>query len=465
MAETSRQTAWPVPEIDSGGLLRNRDFVKFWGGETVSLAGAQIAELGLLLVAIVSLQASVFEVGLLNFARYTPYILLSLLAGVWIDRRRCRSMLIIGNLGRAVVVAAVPLSALAGVLSIELLYVIGFLLGVLTVLFDIGSLAYVPSVVERRHLTEANSKIQISYSTANIAGPGLAGLLIGILTAPIALFATTGSYLFSALALVMIRKREPEPEVSDEKTSLLASIGEGLRAVFGHPILRNLATQSATFNLFENVVTTLFAVYAIRYLGLTVAELGFVIGAGAVGALIGAVISARLTKFVGFGRTLRITTVVACIAPVLLVVPGGHGPMSLAVLAAGLGIHGVNLAVFNVNALTLRQSVTPPGLLGRMNASYRLLLFGTIPVGALLGGALASAFGLRVGLMIGVVGLALPIAWIFFSPVFALAAIPSGPLPPGGHRRVGERRNRQRRPVPGSAEGSRLVKTNRRIGR
>lgn len=409
-------------------LLRNRDFVKFWGGETVSLAGAQVTELGLVLVAVVTLQASPFQLGLLNVARYAP-IVLSLLAGVWFDRHRRRPALVTSNLGRAVLVALVPLSASGGVLSMPLLYGIGLLLGLLTVIFDVGSLSYVPDLVGRDHLAEANGKIQVSYSIAGIAGPGLAGLLVAALDPPKALFVTTGSYLVSVLTLALIRRREPAPAVPEQQCSVRASIAEGLRSVFANRVLRNLASQSATFNLFENVMTTLFAVYAVRQLGLSAAELGLVIGTGAVGALAGAVASSPLTKLAGFGRTMRLTTLLACTSPLLLLVPSGHGPVALAVLAAALVVHGFNLAIFNVNALTLRQVATPTGLLGRMNASYRLLLFGTIPLGALFGGGLASVFGLRVGLTVGLIGLACPVVWLIFSPVFALATLPSAPEP------------------------------------
>ncbi|MFC5286507.1 MFS transporter [Actinokineospora guangxiensis] len=407
-------------------LLRDRDFLRFWGGETVSLAGAQVAELGLMLVAVITLSAGPFEIGLFNVARYSP-VVVSLLVGVWFDRHRRRQALVISNLGRAALVALVPLAAVTDILSMGLLYAIGFLLGLLTVVFDVGSLSYVPSLVERDRLAEANGRIQTSYSVAGIAGPGLAGALIGLLTAPFALLVTSASYVVSAVSMAFIRRPEPDPPPPEPGVSVRASIAEGLRAVFGDRVLRNLATQSATFNLFENVVTTLFAVYAVRHLGLGVGQLGFVIGAGAVGALTGAVVCTRLTGKLGLGRALRLATLLACVSPVALVAPGDASPAALGVLAGGLAVHGFALAVFNVNALTLRQCVTPTRLLGRMNASYRLLLFGTIPLGALLGGALAAAFGLRTGLIIGVAGLAVPMAWLFFSPVYRLVSIPEPP--------------------------------------
>ena len=411
-----------------GGVLANRDFVKVWSGETVSVIGSQVTELAFPLTAIVTLHAGAFQIGLLNVARYTPYVLLSLFAGVWFDRHRRRPVLVAANLGRTVLVGLVPLAAMLHLLSMGLLYTVAFTVGILTVLFDVGILSYLPGLVDKRHLAEANSKIATSYSVAGIAGPGLAGFLVGTLTAPVALAVDAVSYLFSAGSLAAIRRAEPAPRTPAERESIAQSIVDGLRTVVGNRILRHLAAQSGLFNLFENVVVTIFLVYAVRHLGLRPTPLGVVVGAGSVGALIGALTANRLRTTLGFGRTLRISTIAACLSPLLLLLPSGSGVVSLVALGAALAIHGVNLAVFNVNALTLRQTVTPHHLLGRMNASYRLMLFGTVPLGALLGGSLAGVFGLRLALVVGVLGLAAPIAWIPFSPVFKLRDMPDGPL-------------------------------------
>ena len=416
----------------AGGVLSNLDFRRVWAGESVSLVGSQVTDLAFPLVAIVTLRATAFQVGLLNVARYLPFVLVSLLAGVWFDRHRRRPMLIGANLGRAVLIGLVPLAAAVDLLSMELLYAVAFGVGVLTVLFDVGVLSYVPGLVERRHLAEANSKIAASYSVAGIGGPGLAGFLVGVLTAPVALAVDAVSYLVSAAALAGVRRREPAPEVpgaAGERPSVLGSVAEGLRAVVGNRVLRHLATQSATFNLFENVVVTVFLLYAVRHLGIAPAALGFVVSAGSVGALLGSLAANRLRDRLGVGGTLRVSTLLACLSPLLLLLPAGADPLSLAVLGAALAVHMANLAVFNVIALTLRQSVTPNHLLGRMNASYRLLLFGTIPLGALLGGALAGLFGPRPALVAGVVGLATPLVWLRFSPVFRLRDMPSAAEP------------------------------------
>jgi MFS family permease len=421
-------TADTASGVSHRGVLANRDFVKLWTGETVSLLGSQVTELALPLVAIVTLHATAFQIGLLNVARYAPFVVISLFAGVWFDRHRRRPILVAGNLGRAVLIGLVPLASVLHLLSMPVLYAVGFCAGVLTVLFDVGIMSYVPGLVERRQLAEANSKIATSYSLAGIGGPGLAGLLIGVLTAPIALTVDAVSYLVSATALAAIRKREDAPEAAQERTSVLHSIAEGLRTVFDNRVLRHLATQSAVFNLFGNVVVTVFLVYAVRALGVRPTPLGLVVGAGSVGALLGASLSNRVRTSLGFGRTLRVSTAVACLSPLLLLVPRGADVISLVVLGGSLAIYGASLAIFNVNALTLRQTVTPDNLLGRMNASYRLLLFGMVPLGALIGGTLAGAFGLRPALTVGVIGLTTPLAWLAFSPVFRLREMPTGPM-------------------------------------
>lgn len=435
-------TAETTSGVTHRGVLANRDFIKLWTGETVSLIGSQVTELALPLVAIVTLHATAFQIGLLNVTRYAPFVLISLFAGVWFDRHRRRPILIASNLGRAVLIGLVPLASVLHLLSMTVLYAVGFGAGVLTVLFDVGIMSYVPGLVERRHLAEANSKIATSQSLAGISGPGLAGFLIGVLTAPIALTVDAVSYLLSVVALTAVREREDAPQVPKERSSVPRSIAEGLRTVFGNTVLRHLATQSAVFNLFGNVVVTVFLVYAVRALGLRPTPLGLVVGAGSVGALLGASLANRVRSGLGFGRTLRVSTVVACLSPLLLLLPRGTGLVSLVVLGGSLAIYGASLAIFNVNALTLRQTVTPDNLLGRMNASYRLLLFGMVPIGALLGGSLAGAFGLRPALVVGVVGLATPIAWLAFSPVFRLREMPDGPMTVDGARPDAEQATR-----------------------
>jgi MFS family permease len=410
-------------------ILRNRDFVKLWAGESVSLVGTQVSQFALPLVAILTLQATVFQVGLLNACRYAPVVLVSLFAGVWLDHHRRRPILIACSLGNALLIGLVPLSYAGGVLSITLLYVVCICVGVLTAVFDIGVLSYVPWLVERRHLADSNSKIQTSTALAGIAGPGLAGFLVGLVTAPVALAVNSVSYLCSALGLATIQKHEEEPATGQDRPSIKDSVIEGLRAVYGNPLLRGLLTQSATFNFFQNAMITVFVVYAIRSLGLTPAKLGIVIGAISVGGVLGAMYANRVRLAIGFGRTMMFTTVIGPLCPLLLLVPRGAGLGSMAILAGTQAFYGFNLLVFNVNTLTLRQRITPNRLLGRMNASYRMVLFGLGPIGAILGGLLGQVAGVGTAMVITALLLTTPALWVLFSPVFRLRDMPPDVLP------------------------------------
>jgi Transmembrane secretion effector len=416
------------PETGAGaGILINRDFAKLWAGETVSLIGTQVTQFTLPLVAILTLKATVFEVGVLNALRFVPVIVVAVLAGVVLDRRRRRPVLIGCSLASAVLIGLIPLSSATGLLSMGLLYAVAVLAGTLTVCFDVGALSYVPFLVGRQHLTEANSKIQASTAFAGIAGPGLAGLLIGFITAPVTLTVDAVSYLFSAAGLISIRTPEPEPDTGQERPSVRSSIAEGFRAVYGTRLLRVLLGQSAMLNVGFGATSTIFVVYAVRVLGLTPAKLGIALGALQAGALLGALCAARVKRALGLGRTLAVSILFVSGSPLLLLLPHSAGPAAMTVFVAGWLGHGFGICVWNVNTITLRQAVTPTRLLARMNATYRMMLFGALPVGAMAGGLLGSAVGLRTALVAAVIALTTPIGWIFFSPVFRLTEMPSGP--------------------------------------
>jgi Transmembrane secretion effector len=411
-----------------GGVLANRDFVRLWAGETVSLIGTQVTQFTLPLVAVITLHATVLQVGVLNALRFVPVIVVALFAGVWLDRRRRRPVLIACALSNAVLIALVPLAAVTGLLSIGLLYVVITLVGTLSVVFDVGALSYVPFLVERRHLPESNSKLQASFAVAGIAGPGLAGLLVGLITAPVTLSVDAASYLFSAAGLISIRKPEPAPEVPEIRPSIRSSIAEGFQAVYGSKLLRVLLAQSATLNVGFGAVSTIFTVYAIRVLRLSPAQLGIAVGALALGALVGALLVARIRDALGLGMTLAVAIAGVCASPLLLLIPRGASALDLLVLVAGWLGHGCGISIWNVNTITLRQALTPMRVLARMNATYRMLLFGALPAGALAGGLAGSALGLRLALVTAVVALTTPLLWLFFSPVFRLRQMPTGPL-------------------------------------
>ncbi|HEX6467753.1 MAG TPA: MFS transporter [Streptosporangiaceae bacterium] len=424
--------AAPVEPRDS--IMRNPDFVKVWAGESISLIGTQITVFALPLVAILTLHASVFQVGLLNMFRNIPIVACSLFAGVWLDRRRRRPILIACSLGNAVLIGLVPFSSAMDFLSMTLLYVVTLLVGVLSVVFDVGVLTYMPHLVGRRHLAASNSRIQVSTSFAMVAGPSFAGLLVGILTAPVTLTADAVSYLCSAAGLLSIRKREPVPERPEVAQSIGASIAEGMRWVYGSPILRSVLGLSGTFNFVQAGFITIFVVYGVRYVGLSPFQLGIVLGAIAVGGTVGAAVANRISKVFGVGPTMLVSLGGATLFPMLLLIPRGASYGTVAIMSVIEFMYGFGVLTFNVNTVTLRQVITPDRLLGRMNASYRLVLFGTAPPGAFLAGVLGQSFGLHTAMMIAVFAFPVPILWTLFSPVIKLKQMPEGPLEENGKK-------------------------------
>lgn len=425
-AEQVAQDAAPqaAPPRRRDSVLSNADFTKLWVGETISLIGSQLTQFAMPLVAILTLKATVFEVGVLNALRFIPVIVVAIFAGVWLDHRRRRPVLVGCALGNAVLIGLIPIASVTGLLTIGLLYAVAVLAGTLTVVFDVGSLSYVPSLVEPRHLADSNSKLQASFGVAGVAGPGIAGFLVGLITAPITLSVDAVSYLFSAAGVLAIKKREPVPEIPAERASIRASIAEGFRAVYGTGLLRVLLAQSATLNVGFGATSTLFAVYGIRTLHLSPDKLGIAVGGLAAGALIGALLAARIGRVLGLGKTMAASILGVSGSPLLLLIPRGASAVAMIFLIAGWFGHGFGIAVWNVNTITLRQALTPNRLLARMNATYRMMLFGALPLGALLGGLVGSAIGLRGAMLFGVLVLASPILWIFFSPVFRLTEMP-----------------------------------------
>ncbi len=426
-AQQQEETQIPAEPEPKRSPFANRDFLKLWAGESVSLVGTQITMFAMPLVAILTLHATVFQVGLLNMSRNIPIVIFSLFAGVWLDRRRRRPILIACSLSNAVLIALVPISSALGFLSMWLLYTITILVGIFSVVFDVGVLTYMPSLVGRKMLPASNSRIQTSTSLAMVAGPGVAGALVGILTAPVTLAADAVSYLCSAVGLITIRKREDEPEQPAVQQTVRKSIAEGLHSVYGSPILRSLLGLSGTFNFVQAGFITILVVYTVRSLGLSPFQLGIVIGATAVGGGIGAANANKVSKRFGVGPTMLVSLGGATLFPLLFLIPTGSDFWSVSLMCATQFIYGFGVLIYNVHTVTLRQVVTPDRLLGRMNASYRLVLLGTAPPGAFLAGFLGQQFGLHTALLIIVIAFPFPIIWTLFSPVMKLKVMPEGP--------------------------------------
>jgi len=403
---------------------RSSDFLKLWLGETISLFGTQVSVLALPLTAILVLGATPEQLGLLGAAEFSPFLVVTLVAGAWIDRRRKRPVLVAANLLRALLLGLVPVLGLAHALRIEHLYAIAFLTGILTVGFDIAYQSYVPALVPRHRLAEANGRLQGSASAAQIGGPGLGGILVQLLSAPLAVAMDALSYLASVVALLLIRTTESRPAPSD--VGLRRQIRDGLGATFGNPYLRALTGAAACFNLFEQLTLTTFLLYATRRLSLSAGLLGAIIAFGGAGALLGSLLAARVGGRLGSGRTMVGGLTLSCLAFIALPLAGGPGALTLVLLVTGFTLHGVGLGLFNVQLISLRQVITPAQLLARVTASYRLAAYGTIPLGALLAGLLGAAIGLRATLAVGAGGIVLAIAWLACSPIPRLARVDDG---------------------------------------
>ncbi len=412
----------------SASVLRNPDFVRLWTAETISQFGTQISLLALPLVAVVLLEASPFEVALLGTVEFLPFILFSLPAGAWVDRLRRRPILILGDLGRAVALATIPAAFVLDVLTIWQLYLVGFIAGTLTVLFDVAYQSYLPALVERDQLVDGNGKLEVSRTLAQTAGPALGGGVIGLATAPLAILADALSFVVSALFVVAIRKPEPTPdrhrdEHGRQRGSLRSEVMHGLRYVLGNPYLRGIAAATGTSNLFSNIAFATYIVYAVRELGLDAGEIGIVFGLGNIGAVVGALTASRWASALGLGRTIIVTMALNSPGILLVALAPREGPIPFLV-AAGF-LTGLSAVVYNINQVSFRQAITPLPMQGRMNATMRFIVWGTIPVGQILGGIIATAVSLSAAIWVGALGSFLAVIPLLITPVRHLRDMPT----------------------------------------
>ncbi|HJP64880.1 MAG TPA: MFS transporter [Actinomycetota bacterium] len=413
----------PAERTKRGSLWRHADFMKLWSAETVSQLGTQVTVLALPTIAIVLLKASAFEVGLLTTAEFLPFILVGLPAGVWVDRLRRRPILILGDLGRMLILGSIPIAYELHKLHIVQLYVCAFLAGICTVFFDVAYQSYLPSLVGREHLVEGNAKLEASRSGAQLAGPGLAGGLIQLVTAPVAIVADALSYLWSAAFVFTIRKHEPpvEPPAGGHP-SMRSQIREGWRYVWRHPFLRPIAFCTANSNLWGAMFQAIFLLFAYRQLGMTPGQVGLVFVFGNVGFLGGALVASRIADRLGVGPTIVGSAVLFGIA--VLPVPFASAATAFLYFVAALFFMGVGGVVYNINQVSLRQAITPERMQGRMNATMRFMVWGTLPIGGFLGGVLGNWIGIRPTLWVSVIGGLVSFVPPFLSPVRTLERIP-----------------------------------------
>ncbi|WP_327683527.1 MFS transporter [Kitasatospora sp. NBC_00458] len=401
-----------------------RDFRLLLSGAVAAQAGTQVTLVALPLVAVVELDASPFQVGLLTAAETAAFLLVGLPAGAWLDRMRKLPVLIRADVLRCLAVGSIPAAAALDALTLVQLYLVALVTGVATVFFDVAHQSYLPVLLPRERLVAGNGAVETVRSSAQIAGPGLGGGLVQLLGAPLAIVADAVGYLVSAALLSRIRADEPRPHAEPGR-SLRADIAEGVRFVTGHPLLRVIAAATATSNLFSAVLMAVQTVFWVRVLGLSPAAIGVLLSVSAVGGLAGALCAGPLARRIGQGRLIWLAPLVT--GPFALLWPLADGRAGAVLFAVGGVAVLFGAVVYNVAQVSFRQSLCPPELLGRMNATMRFLVWGTLPLGALLGGAVADAAGPRAALWVCAVGiLAVPVP-LLLSPLRGMRDLPAGP--------------------------------------
>ena len=454
-------------------LFRHPNYLKLWTAATVSLFGTQVSQIAIPFIAAVVLKASPGEVGLLTTIEFLPFILFTLPAGVWVDRLSKRRILVVADLGRALLLLSIPIAFGLGSLTIWQLYFVGFLNGAMTVFFDVADQSFLPSILQRHELVEGNAKLQISQSSAQILGQPVGGGLVALLTAPVAVLIDAASYLGSAGLIIWIRltssgargtgrrsdagtpTRAPASEAAvlpsavaagadaaagppseampvaaseaplgdDDADGMRRQIVAGLGYIVNHRYLAGIAASTATSNLFSNIAFAILPVYLYRTLALSPASVGAIGGIGGAGVLVGALIASRASVAFGVGPVIVVSMLLSSVAGLL--VPAAPPALAFWFVALSFFLGSVAGVVYNVNQVSLRQAITPERFLGRMNATMRFLVWGTIPIGSLIGAGLSEVIGVHDTIWVGtILGLCafLP---VLLSPIRSLRTIPT----------------------------------------
>jgi MFS family permease len=403
-------------------LFFHRDFRLLWLGDTVSQFGSLITNTAAPLLAALVLAATPFEMGVLNAADTAAFLLVGLPAGAWVDRMRRRPLMLASDLGRAVLLASIPVAWWMGVLTLAQLIVVGLVVGVLTVFFDVAYQSFLPALVSRDRLLEGNSKLQASQSVAQVSGPAIGGWLTQLLGAANAIGINALGFLWSATCLWRIKVVE-QVVVKAPDRNLRREIAEGLRFVFGNRSLVAIVSCTGSSNFFSGVTGAVGVLLLTRQLGAGPGLVGLLLAGGGVGGVVGALLSNRISTWLGQARTIWV--VILLTSPFALLLPlAGHGPL-LALYALGYLVTNFGAVVYNIAQVSFRQAICPDRLLGRMNASIRFMVWGTIPLGALAGGVLGTLIGVRSTMWVGAIGDTLAALPLLLSPLRRLRDLPT----------------------------------------
>lgn len=408
----------------SGPLWRHRDFLKLWAAQATSAFGSRISRTVLPVIALVTIDASPAQIGVLAALSVAPGVVVGLLFGGAVDRSRKRPLLIAADLARAALLFTVPIAAWLGWLTMGQLYLVAAGVGAASIVFQLADNAYLPTLIGKPNLVDGNAKLESTEAVAEIGGPALAGLLIEIVTAPFAILFDAVTYLVSAAFLSRIRGQEPPPVPESARPTVLGDLLAGLRAGFGHHLVRPLFLVESVGALFDGFFFALYMVFTIETLGLSVGVVGLLIGVGGIGALLGAIIPGMVRKRFSLGPAMIALLALGQAAGLLI--PLAMGP-ELAVLAALIAhqLIGDGLMVaYEIQAVSLRQTVLPQGVLARANGTLHVVTGLLLPIGALISGWLATVIGVRETVWIGVIGALIAPLILALSPIRSLRRMP-----------------------------------------
>jgi MFS family permease len=400
-----------------GKLWRDGEFLKLWSGQAISEVGSQVSLLALPTLAILVLGASPFQVGLLAACENLAFPVLGLVAGVYVDRLRRRPIMIVCDVGRLLALASVPIAFAFNVLSMGQLYAVALIVGVGTVFFDVSYQSYLPALIPRADLIEGNTKLQVTGSVAQMAGPALGGFLIQLLGPARAVAADAASFLISVVSLIWIRRPEPSPAPASEsgRRGFFAEMWEGIQVVFGSPTIWKIAGSTSTSNLGSNLFFAVFLIFVYRTLHLNPGTVGIIFAAGAAGGLLGALTAAWIPRRIGLGPTLFVTILLGGLS--LILVPLAQFGFAIPLLFASMFVGSFVNPVYNINQVSLRQAITPDRVQGRMNATVRTIIWGTNPIGAFIGGIIGSTWGIVPALSVGIAVSLCACFWILLGPI------------------------------------------------
>ena len=404
-------------------LLRERNFRNFWVGQTISLFGDQVTLLALPLTAVLLLDATPAEMGYLGAAALMPHLLFSLPAGAWVERVRVRRRLMIASdIGRALLLASIPLAYALDHVTFAQLYAVAFASGTLAVVFDISSSTLFVALARRDDYLEANSLLNGSRAFSYVTGPSVGGILVQALSAPTALLADAVSFVGSALLLRGMDA--PEPPLEESNGNLRQQIAAGMRVLFGHWFFRPSLAATATLNFFNLAFGALFILYCTRELGVRPGTLGLVLGAGAFGGIFGAFVAARLGRRIGLGPAFLVGQILFPLPLILVPLASGSKPVILAFLFTAEFFSGLGVMILDINVGSLMTALTPHALRSRATGAFRFVNYGIRPLGALTGGWLGAALGLRPALWITTVGALAGVLWLLPSPIPRIGELP-----------------------------------------